>query len=265
MVQAGRPPEQARKLNEGLGSAEERWGDLLRASALAAEHGLVLYLATQLLERGAPSDSEVRGLLGLVEDAAAYREVECGGRGVEVRQPHAVQPAALDLVDALLLASQLRREVEESERLGGGGGELMLSLESLKELAKRVGLSRAAGAILDKELSEIERLALLAERVGAGLEQPRVYSSLINLSSSPLKEVLELERGEEEGKAAKLLEKLDKECRGGGCPCKPDKRNFLAHAGLERNVTAVLASGGKIYVGYRRECLEELANLVAKI
>jgi len=49
--------------------------------------------------------------------------------------------------------------------------------------------------------------------------------------------------------------------------CEADKRNFVAHAGLERNAVCVKVaqtSGGvEIYVRYRKRCLEKIPSLLA--
>jgi len=63
--------------------------------------------------------------------------------------------------------------------------------------------------------------------------------------------------------------RLCKEVLSGGSPCpeekrkqSPDPRNFIAHAGLEENITCIKRVGSEVYLWHRRLDAENLMNVL---
>jgi len=112
---------------------------------------------------------------------------------------------------------------------------------------------------LDKE-TEIGKLKLAAKM----LVEPGKTLLLDELNHLE-KELAKQTLGKQAGKILmrELLKEKYMEDSETGKECKMDRRNFIAHAGLERNVTWVLLKNGKAFLSYDK-CIESIFAGIGK-
>jgi len=155
-------------------------------------------------------------------------------------------------------------------------------INSLEEISKKF-VEKPALTIVENELSQMRSRVELTKLAEVEFNTWEPYNTFVEIgeirvgeeslltiyreSESKLKEILKKEKEKEKENVLQKIrsliskERADDERRRK----RPDKRNFLAHAGLERNITQVLLKEGKIYIKYESEKKEEIEEILESI
>lgn len=267
----GEPPELFKELNGKFSSVFKKWKHLISVSRDAIEHGLIVYLATELVKE-APDKESVDELIYHLEKATYLRDLrimECSEcRGIIVSQDQIVHPNAVDLIDVLLLLSHLAEKTRIKANTLEIGGTHLISIDHIEKMKDEIKLSSAANTILEKEINDLKLRVKLVEMMGVDLKHPVVYGSIMDLLNKSFeyeyKQATKYYKGKRGIDLSIILqlisEKHMKECKIDSDPSY--YRNLLAHAGLEKESTIVVKRNSNIYVGYREECLKKIRKMM---
>ncbi len=169
------------------------------------------------------------------------------GKQVEVSRDFTLGEDFPSVIYAYLVATKVLKDVgealekrgEEPEGLIREGELTYVSLKFLKEVAlkqmKKLGISHHTEAIVEHEISDIQRKVreYLQQRKKDEIKEPIPYTEIYSTVTGTLEK--------------ELKEK-----------CEIDKRNFYAHAGLERNSILIKHVKGETYTTRKPECIEEV-------
>ena len=249
MLSEARPPGRLTGLDRALKDVLGRRRATVCAVVCAADYGLLLYMVQQLssLEPG-----ELRGeaetLEGMLREALE-RDVEAGDGTVIVSHAYSLNtPLVLDTVYMLhLLAAIAERAGELAEHIEG---YTMVDVDKIEKYAREVGVKNPAWALLAREIHDVKKRVELYAAVAGEPTQPTPYAMVYEALESRALSLLD------ENNREKLLRELREKAERSRCDI--DRRNFYAHAGLERNAVAVAVREGRILVGYHPDCLREL-------
>lgn len=251
------PSEELKRLDKLLGKVFENYASLVEAFLKASDYGLALYLGLKLssvnLEDLRSSVEEAKGSLHRV---LKNRSVKVGDGGVTVAHDFSLNTPVI--LDAIYAADLLTNVVSYANGLFKAvGGYRMAKLDGLKKLAGKIGVKGVAEKLLESELCDVDRrVKLYGEVVGGGLEKPTPYSVVYGAMESRALGLLDEKRRDS------LLEELRKKAEAKKCGV--NKRDFYAHAGLERNAVAVAVEGNVVLVGYHPRCLDKIDEIVKK-
>ncbi len=264
MLGRSKPPEALRRLRIDLRRALEEYWAPLKALMASNRHGLALY-ALHLLSEVEPTalKADLESLEDSMRGALRYREVHIEN-GIVVLQPYVIIPGeslnvfyALELLEALASLEELKPRAIGAYR--------MFSLSSLRRYLERIRPPEPSRAIAEKEIDDVEARTRwfleLLEAEPSLLSKPTSYSTVYAVLEEKAYEAL---RGRENilKGVGENQEKLEK---GAGGSCSIDKRNFYAHAGMERNALAVILGGEGVYVGYHPHCLDSVKAIASKL
>ncbi|MEM1598917.1 MAG: TM1812 family CRISPR-associated protein [Pyrobaculum sp.] len=242
MAKPERAPQQMERLNQRYRALYEKARLPQTAQALAYGFGLYMVEKAKAL---ADAANEARRLVEEAQEAMR-REVKVEARGaaspsgdVAIERSYAVNPSPVYLAMAVDVYTKHFGHVQTDEE---GGTDL----DTLKNLP----LHEPARTILLHEISDVEeRVALLREY--APLPEGRYvdYNYIYDLTTLS---AIQLKRKKEEPPPCEAGDK-----------CDVSKRNYIAHAGLERTAICVKTQGGKIYVRYKDKCREVVEGMLA--
>ncbi|MEM4128344.1 MAG: TM1812 family CRISPR-associated protein [Thermoproteus sp.] len=235
------------------------------AQALAYGFGLYIFEKARALSGMA---DEARRLVGEAL-AAIYNTVRVEAQkaarseqeelAVAVERTYGIDPSPVHLAMALDVFAKNFGGLQTDEE---GGVDL--------DLLRGLPLHEPASTILIHEIDEIkERIYMLGGAAlpeGLYLDYNHIYE-LTNMPAIQLRRKIEGERpapcegaeesGVVEGQPAGRPAESKRE------ECDLNKRNYIAHAGLERTAICVKVQGGKMYVRYKRRCREALERILA--
>jgi len=255
------PPEGVKELDRAYREVSTKANIPVVANAL--QYGAVLYLYTISPRIREALESARR----LVDESLQIlnREVEFRqeGANVYVKRTYGLYPYHIYLAMAMDVLSGVLPQPSDQAR---GVEEV-----SLAALAK-FPLREPAATILSNEIDKVKTaVRCLVEHgaVPAGVYIPlsyilRIVEKCCEYSEHEDKSCGKLKCSFE---CLKLLleEPRPEECKDD--VCNADKRNFVAHAGLERNAiclkVAQTSGGVEIYVRYRKSCLDKIPSLLA--
>lgn len=250
------PHGKARELNDTADEVWKKYKGLLEGLKLAVSHGLALYVATKLLDLDHNKlEEDIKNLSKLLDEALSEREVKLGRDTILVEHSYAAMPSLLDLVDMLRLASNLSTKLHSTkdEMSHKVGGNVLVKASWLEKFTEEdLGAPETALTVLKNELYDIERrvknIEQMLRSLGYDVSKPIPYKIVYEATSTIIAE----------HRQAREPEQSEETCSPGSV----GERNFLAHAGLERNTFLVYMNKDELYIGYKRECLETIENLV---
>lgn len=253
MMKPIEPPKPLAELNKAHDSLTKRVSGLIKALARASSYGFALYIASRLEKLATASYREDQARLeALFETVSGLNPGETPVRidhssgVVQVVWKYQLQPHILDALYAAEALEKLlgiyKEELGHSSLTVEGKGIRMYDLDGLRSFMEAIGPSSIGLTLFKNEYHDIkERVENYVKNRGPGsLEIPTPYAVVYETSGQEHHEG----RGER------------------GSKCEIDKRNFYAHAGMERNSILVMAIDKKIYVGYRHECLSRIERIV---
>jgi len=149
-------------------------------------------------------------------------------------------------------------------------------IESLKELSQKF-VEEPALTLVKHELYQMEERVKLASLAGVKFNTWEPYNTFVQIgeireneeplltiykeNKDKLKEMIRKEKTLQKLFATIVKEKMQAEKR----IRSPEERNFLAHAGLERNITQIYIREEKTYIKYDSKKREEIENILKNI
>ncbi len=260
MLHSSAPSNSLTKLDKYVQNVRRKYSDLVSAVTEASRYGLVLLLVTFASKgRHEELSSDVRKVTELAEEALKDREVRTSKDAVTVEHKHVLLPS--ELMHIVHVLRVLHHVVEAVKRRVTTDDEVKetycaVSTEDLEELAKELGLSKAAMTILENELSELRKSVKIYTQILGDLSKWTPYRRIRRLLEESTYEVLQDKSRDE------LLRTIDEEIRRK--ECRVNRRNFYAHAGLEMNVVYVKVVNGKTYLSYGK-CADFLRTWGSKL
>lgn len=231
--------ERAREVSKRYGKEIKefsRFAKIGRSIVKAVSNGLVLYLAQYLpgdVKAFSRYEGRLREALKTYERDEAWCRIERGEGRVDVN-------ALIDINREAVYLYALASLLKSLPLRGVAGGEDGIGLSQLAELADAFSFSAMVKIIAKAEISNVKARVekLASECFGGRIDQFIPYSAVYDATRFV---------GGEVKVYCENLKPPDAGSRGAG----PDPRNFLAHAGLEKNLIEVRFSDGEVYVRYR--------------
>lgn len=257
----------------------DEYEDILKPASVVVDYGLIPYLVSKILVKyqSNANYNEINKDINKVENTIrdAIRKLSCNADKGEViyLQPYIVQRETVDLVDALKLLRGLLRIIHSAfsgPKVKRVGDTILIDLDELKRIISddkggniddnksypRLKLSPMGELLLKDEIDNLE------SKVGEFLEVLNRGTYGANSSAGSITVFYDsiISWAEERKRDCdKGASHHPPELRYNPSKCVPPyKRNFLAHAGMERNTVVVHVENDKIYVGYTMQCLEEI-------
>ena len=248
----GKPPVQALKLNKAAEEFRQRYAPLVGSLRLSYHYGFPLYIAAKLngldVEEARRWNTEYERLLaealGAGRDPYQPRiKVDRDKGQVVVEWDYTLLPPALDTLYATRLLEKLAGESRGLLEAEAVEGITFYPLSRLQEMAEKFGVSIVGLTMLKSELNDIRGKVESFEAKCGRLAKPAAYDSLLSA----------LEGGCNDAYTVS-------ECR----ESIVNRRNFYAHAGMERHTILVARRGGDVQVAYRPECVGVVEKLLAE-
>jgi len=260
------PPSSVNELDGAYREVSTKANIPVLANALL--YGAVLYLysiSSRIREASESAKKLVEKSLQILNSEVEFRRE---GANVYVKRTYGLYPYHIYLAMAIDILSQILDQTRGEQTSEQTRDAREVSLATLAEFPLR----QPAATILSNEIDKIK--SALKCLVEYGAISTDVYIPLSYVLRIVEKCCEDSER--EDGPCGKLKcsseciksleESLPRECNDD--VCNADRRNFVAHAGLERNTVCVKVaqtsgSGVEIYLRYRKSCLDKIPNLLA--
>lgn len=258
MLEHEKPSDMLNNVNRYVEEVCEKHIGLLNAIAKASSYGLVLYIAHKLFELDLNLlKSHVENLRNKILEAIKNRNVSRENNTILIKHNFAIPTTIIDLLNAMHLLMEISKNIKTIETTKEDD-TTFIEINMLKKLAKDVGLSEIAKTILESEIDNIEKHIATLTKIGIDIDlsKPTPLSAVMELIEKPMKIMLSEETMKNE--IQQILDKAKKK------KCTIDKRNFYAHAGLERNTVEILTKNNRILIGYSTKCLEKIDNIITK-
>jgi len=249
MLEHEKPSDMLNNVNRYVEEVCEKHIGLLNAIAKASSYGLVLYIAHKLFELDLNLlKSHVENLRNKILEAIKNRNVSRENNTILIKHNFAIPTTIIDLLNAMHLLMEISKNIKTIETTKEDD-TTFIEINMLKKLAKDVGLSEIAKTILESEIDNIEKHIATLTKIGIDIDlsKPTPLSAVMELIEKPMKNEIQ-----------QILDKAKKK------KCTIDKRNFYAHAGLERNTVEILTKNNRILIGYSTKCLEKIDNIITK-
>ena len=266
MIKQTKPPERIINLNKEIKQLYKEYFNKAKGILTESEYGLILYTLTFCdLSDLEKTDNTVNTIIGNIHKALCKRKVVVNDKSIRIEYKYALQP---NEITSIMYLSKLLKKILESkneiERYNS-----LFNIDSLKKYAKEIGLSGMGNIIFENEISDIKRrVSGVMKKLNISLPSSVPYKIIYDLfdllenyqtifSKNTIMKIIEHKEINE------II--TNKEKYKDIISCKINQRNFLAHAGFEKNVTEIAIIDGKIFVGYREDCYNYVKEVINKI
>ncbi len=229
-----------------------RLNELIKSLPTVLNYGLILYLLYML------NDLEIHEISTYSEflvskfiEVLRSRSVFSNEYGVFIKSPVYLNP------DVVVSTTYLTYLLKHILRIIGHRvhKDNFVRLKEVKKIAEELGVSDIAKVLLDNEVGSIEkRVRAYVKVMNKDITLPKPYSLIYEVTEKPIHMVMDEE--ERKRRIANIEEDIFKRL------CEVDKRNFYAHAGLERNVVEIMYKDNEVYIRYISKCLERIHRLI---
>jgi len=263
------PPEPFRDLENSLKRVEE-YIITARSLVQVAKYGFVLLTLTNLAAIGKkPQDIEerIKEIKNNIDKSLSDRKIVKNGDKIEIISTYELLfDKIMDKLYVLTILEEMLKELGNNPYIEYNG-VLFYSLDYLENFAKRLGLKGAGKKLFMSEISGVKiRLKALMkylseENYDVRLDEPIPYDQIYR----ELEDIYRVDEDQIRERTRKLIEILKDNSYNSiknKYECKINERNFIAHAGLERNSLLVMVRDNKFLIGYRPECKAEINKII---
>ena len=258
MLERKHPSEPLRKFSDFMRKIVDLRGPYLTSAKSirgAFQYGLVLYMVNELAKLDPQRmEEDSKDIMEKVYSLLKQRSVKVKDKDILISYDFAFEARnILNIVYMLLL---LCKATVGCKKIVSSDG--FVELDQLEKYAKTIGISGPALTLFEREVSDIKKRIKAYKSIvgGARLREPRLYFEVHYVLEQPAFRVIRDRAKTVIGEVEALIPKHK---------CKVDKRNFLAHAGFERNVLLVKVEDNKIFVKYVEECEKAIKSIIKEI
>ncbi len=263
MIKQTKPPEKIINLDKEIKQLYKEYFSKAKGILTESEYGLVLYTLTfhntSNLEK---TSNKINSIVETIHKALSKRKSIPNEKSIKIEYEYALQSNEITSIIYLL---KLLKEILKSKN---EGHNTLISIDYLEKYAEKIGLVGPGEILLKNEIHDIkERVKRIKEKLSLYIDTPIPYTAIYDLAellnnypilkNTILKVIMH-------DRIRQIIAKF--KSQEFDIKCKDiDERNFLAHAGLERNSIDIMSIGKRIYIRYRDSCREQVNKIIENL